>query len=192
MGASAQPTGTDGDTYLFGALPEAIATRARPTVVVVKTREVIGREYEYRGQLRVLCADAGQSRALITQSCAEIPMGSRLKPLPQIPIPLARIPSLPAFCDPASGKTNGYIVNSQGGVWLESLGEGQLVQINLGRDDQVQPGEFLTVFRDADIGVPQRQVLGEIAVLTAESHTATAKIVLMRYGMRVGDRVEVR
>src|SRR5439155_20934474 len=43
MGASAQPTGTDGETYLFGALPEAIATRARPSVVVVKTREIIGR-----------------------------------------------------------------------------------------------------------------------------------------------------
>jgi len=43
MGASAQPSGTDGDTYLFGALPEAIATRARPSVIVVKTREVIGR-----------------------------------------------------------------------------------------------------------------------------------------------------
>ncbi len=43
MGASAQPAGTDGDTYLFGALPEAIATRARPSVIVVKTREVIGR-----------------------------------------------------------------------------------------------------------------------------------------------------
>ena len=43
MGASAQPAGTDGDTYLFGALPEAIATRAKPSVVVVKTREVIGR-----------------------------------------------------------------------------------------------------------------------------------------------------
>ena len=44
MGASAQPAGTDGDTYLFGALPEAIATRAKPTVIVVKTREVIGRQ----------------------------------------------------------------------------------------------------------------------------------------------------
>jgi len=43
MGASAQPSGTDGDTYQFGALPEAIATRARPSVIVVKTREVIGR-----------------------------------------------------------------------------------------------------------------------------------------------------
>ena len=44
MGASATPTGQDGSSYLFGALPEAIATRARPTVIVVKTRETIGRQ----------------------------------------------------------------------------------------------------------------------------------------------------
>ena len=43
MGASATPGGADGETYLFGALPEAIAARARPTVIVVKTRETIGR-----------------------------------------------------------------------------------------------------------------------------------------------------
>jgi nucleotide-binding universal stress UspA family protein len=44
MGASAQPIGSDGESYLFGALPEAIAARAKPTVVVVKTREMIGRQ----------------------------------------------------------------------------------------------------------------------------------------------------
>ncbi len=44
MGASAPPAGHDGTTHLFGALPEAVATRARPTVVVVKTRESIGRQ----------------------------------------------------------------------------------------------------------------------------------------------------
>src|SRR4029450_10516865 len=43
MGASAQPPGSDGDSFLFGALPEAIAPRAKPTVIVVKTRESIGR-----------------------------------------------------------------------------------------------------------------------------------------------------
>ncbi len=51
MGASAPPpgvavagAGADGPGSLFGALPEAIAARARPTVVVVKTREPIGRQ----------------------------------------------------------------------------------------------------------------------------------------------------
>ena len=41
MGASAQPFGADGEPYLFGALPESIAARAKPTVIVVKTREQI-------------------------------------------------------------------------------------------------------------------------------------------------------
>ena len=44
MGASAQPIGSDGSNHLFGALPEAIAARAKPTVIVVKTRETIGRQ----------------------------------------------------------------------------------------------------------------------------------------------------
>ena len=43
MGASASPSGADGESYLFGALPEAIAARAKPTVMVVKTRESIER-----------------------------------------------------------------------------------------------------------------------------------------------------
>jgi nucleotide-binding universal stress UspA family protein len=43
MGAAAS-LGQDGQSALFGALPEAIASRARPSVVVVKTRELIGRQ----------------------------------------------------------------------------------------------------------------------------------------------------
>jgi glucosyl-3-phosphoglycerate synthase len=43
MGAAAA-TSADGSTHLFGAMPEAIATRAKTTVVVVKTRETIGRQ----------------------------------------------------------------------------------------------------------------------------------------------------
>lgn len=42
MGASASPGADGNDAYLFGALPEAIAARAKPSVVVVKTREAIG------------------------------------------------------------------------------------------------------------------------------------------------------
>ncbi|MEX1171425.1 MAG: glucosyl-3-phosphoglycerate synthase [Chloroflexota bacterium] len=41
MGASAAPGGDGSDTYLFGAMPEAIAARAKASVIVVKTREPI-------------------------------------------------------------------------------------------------------------------------------------------------------
>jgi nucleotide-binding universal stress UspA family protein len=42
MGASAAPGAGEGEAYLFGALPETVATRSSKTVIVVKTREPIG------------------------------------------------------------------------------------------------------------------------------------------------------
>ena len=173
-----------GDTYI---LVESGGLIAHPG----KRGQVIGRQYLYRGQVRVLCADDRHARGLITQSCSDVKVGARLKALPQIPIPLARIPDIPAFCDPSSGKRNGFIVSAQGG-WDDTLGEGLLVEVDLGQSDQIQPGDFLTVYRnDVAPGQP-RQVLGEVGILTTNTHTATGKIVAMRYSMRVGDRVEIR
>jgi glucosyl-3-phosphoglycerate synthase len=43
MGASVAPEGMAGQAFLFGALPEAIAARAKAPVIVVKTQERIGR-----------------------------------------------------------------------------------------------------------------------------------------------------
>jgi glucosyl-3-phosphoglycerate synthase len=44
MGAAAPTSAGDGSTHSLGAMPEAIATRSKTTVVVVKTREAIGRQ----------------------------------------------------------------------------------------------------------------------------------------------------
>jgi LysM repeat protein len=155
-----------------------------------RTQKVLGRQYEYHGQLRILCADETHSRAIITQSCREIPRGARLKPMPQLPIPIARVPDVPAFCDPSSGKSSGYIVQSQG--FQATIGVGELVQIDLGSDNQLQPGDFLTVFRDSPEPGQSRQVLGEIGILTTENHTSTARVVAMRRLMSLGDKVEIR
>jgi hypothetical protein len=173
-----------GDVYLVVESGDLIKHPAKKT-------EIVGRHYDYRGQIRVLCADDHHARGIITQSCAEIHVGAHLKPLPQIPIPLARIPDMPAFCDPSSGKKSGYIVAAQGG-WDMSLGEGLLVEVNLGQSDQLQPGDFLTVYREDAAKNEPYQVLGEVGILTTNTHSATGKIVAMRYSMKIGDRVEIR
>jgi hypothetical protein len=153
--------------------------------------QVVGRQYSYVGQIRVLCADDHHARGIITSSCSDIHIGDRLKPLPQLPIPLARVPDMPAFCDGANGKRTGFIVAAQGG-WETALGEGLLVEVNLGQSDQLQPGDFLTVYR-ADVAPGHKyQVLGEVGILTTNTHSSTGKIVAMRYSMRIGDRVEIR
>jgi hypothetical protein len=155
-----------------------------------RSKDALGRYYDYRGQVKILCADATKARAIITRSCKEIHIGARLKPLPQLPIPLVRIPPTPGFCDPQSGKTNGYIISSLG--WELGLAEGNLVAVNLGKVEQVTPGDFLTVYRDSPVAGQPPQILGEIGILTTEEHTATGKIVDMRRSMQVGDHVEAR
>ncbi|HET7712018.1 MAG TPA: hypothetical protein VFL80_08830, partial [Thermoanaerobaculia bacterium] len=89
-----------------------------------------------------------------------------------------------------TGRAAGFIVNARDAI--EAIGVGTLVQIDLGRDNQLQPGDFLTVWRESPAPGQPRQVLGEAAVLTTENKTATARIVAMRRAMTIGDRVEVR
>jgi len=66
------------------------------------------------------------------------------------------------------------------------------VMIDLGRDDQVQPGDFFTVWRESPVAGQPRQVLGELGILTTEAHTSTAKVMDMRRAMVPGDRIEAK
>ncbi len=169
-----------GETYLV----------VKPAKVVLHpvTKERVGRHYDFRGQVRILCANDYDSTAIVVESCKEMNVGDKLKPMPQIPIPIVRQPEMVTLCDPPSEKVEGHIVNAKDFEW--TLGEGSVVEINLGRDDMVEPGTFLTIFRDNPYGGP-RILLGELGVLTAEGKTATGMITQMRYSMQVGDRVEV-
>jgi len=171
-----------GETYIV----------VQPGTMVHKpgSKTLVGREYEFRGQLRVLCADETHARAIVTQACGEVLAGAKLKPMPQLPIPIVRIPSVTAFCDAPSNKADGFIVTAKDGE--QALGIGTLVQVNLGKENQIQPGDFLTVFRASPITGEPRQILGEIGVLTTENSTATGKIVLMRRAMIIGDQVEIK
>jgi LysM repeat protein len=173
-----------GETY--------IAVQPEELVVHPATGAVLGRQYNYIGQVRILCTDTqpGLSRAIVVEACREIAIGARLKPMPQLPIPIARVPELPAWCDPPSGRTSGYIVDSR--EWDLGLVEGVLVQIDLGSENQVEPGDFLTVFRPSTHTDQPRVVLGELGVLTTEARTATAVVVRARREMLVGDQVELR
>ena len=171
-----------GETYL--------AVQPEELIYHPKTGALVGRRYLYVGQIRVLCTEENRSRAMVIQACREIPVGARLKPVPQLPIPIARIPDLPAWCDPPSGRTTGTIIDSR--EWSLGLVEGNLVQIDLGSENQLQPGDFLTVYRPSPRADQPRQVLGEIGILTTESRTATAVVLAARREMEIGDFVEMR
>jgi len=198
---AALETGADaavGDlVYVSGGVASGLV--AGESYLVVQPMEIVvhpvsglslGRQYDYIGQVRILCTEDGRSRAIVTQSCREIPLGARLKPIPQLPIPIARVPDMAQWCDPASGKASGYIVESR--EWELGLVEGNLVQIDLGRNEGLQPGDFLTVTRPSDRADQPPMILGQIGVLTTEAQTATAIVIHARREMFIGDRVELR
>lgn len=189
---------TDGD-IIFIEVGDAGLVQPGETYIVVSpqnlirhpvTAATVGRHYGYRGRVRVLCITGNTATAMVVQSCEPIQLGDAIKPMPLHPIPLARMTEMAGVCSPPSGRQDGFIVNAKD--YTEALGEGNVVEINLGRDHLVEPGTFLTVFRDSPIAGNPRLVLGEIGVLTAEGGTATGQIVRMRYTMRVGDRVELK
>ena len=189
---------TVGDlVYVAGGVSTGLA--AGETYLIVDPEELVrhpatgrelGRQYDYIGQIRILCTEDGRSRAIITEACREIPLGARLKPLPQLPIPIARVPDVQGWCDGPSGRTNGYIVDSR--EWTLGLVEGHLVQIDLGRDNAIQPGDFLTVTRPSPRADQPPMILGQIGVLTTEARTATAIVLQARREILIGDRVELR
>ena len=72
-----------------------------------------------------------------------------------------------------------------------TLGQGNLVGLNVGERDGVIPGNIFTVFRYLYKGV-QRKMLGELVILTVREKTATAKIINSYDYIVVGDEIELK
>lgn len=164
--------------------------RAGPVVLHPATEESLGRQYSYIGQVRILCSDSRGTTALITQACDSVHLGDFVRPMPQIPIPLAVMDEWERHCQIPSGRSSGYIVDARDHVY--ALGEGMMVQVDLGSEDNVAPGDFLTVFRPNLNPDAPRLVLGEVGVVTTQPHSSIGKIVRMRYSMEIGDQVEIK
>ncbi|HEX5708699.1 MAG TPA: hypothetical protein VFX96_15470 [Pyrinomonadaceae bacterium] len=98
------------------------------------------------GRLRVVETKQNVSVAFITRSCDQMLLGDLLREVPQRPAPVVRAetPTLDRFVDP-TGKQQGRIVLARDG--REVVAKDQIVFIDLGAEDNVRPGDYLTVYR---------------------------------------------
>ena len=154
------------------------------------SNEPLGRQYSYFGRIRVLSVQEESAIAEIVQSCDGISVGMLLKPFEPEPIPLARRSALRPTTEPVSAEelaSAGVIVSSP--LDLVTLGQDHVVYIDRGEEDEVLPGDIFTIYRMNRPAAPP-VVLGELAVLSVQAHTAIAKILESRYPVYVGDRLE--
>lgn len=154
------------------------------------TRARLGQVMRYMGQARVLCVQEHTATAEIIASCDAIPLGTWIKPFEAIPIPMTVLTPPVTRCDPPNDNPKGFIIYSRDNVI--SFGQDHTVMIDLGEVDQLLPGSLATIYREDPRGRTPRVILGELAILTAGDHWATAKIVRSTLPMHVGDRIEVK
>lgn len=158
-----------------------------------ETKKVIGRYYGYKGRIRVLSVQENSAIAEIVHTCGPISVGAQLKPFVEEPIPLGRRTLMRPINEPAPAaelKKAPMIVYAN--EKIVSLGEGHLVFIDRGSDEDVTPGDIYTIYRmNRKQGLPPI-VLGELAVLSVHPHASLARILDSRYTVYLGDRLELK
>lgn len=102
------------------------------------------------GQLQVFKVRENTSAAQITFTCDTALLGDLLAPVPDRESPLQRTDeNLDVFADP-SGKQNGRLIMAKDN--REMVTRNDIVYIDLGSEDQVKPGDYLTVYRPLGTG----------------------------------------
>jgi len=166
-----------------------IVAGERPVVHPV-TAQPFGSFYQYVGRLRVLSVQEDTAIAEIVHSCDAVHLGDRLRLFEPEPVPLGRpTPMRPVNLPVAAEKLRDApaIIYSRDDII--SLGQDHVVFIDRGSDQNVTPGDVFTIYRSNDHGLPPL-LLGELAVLSVQKRSATAKITESRYTIFVGDRLD--
>ncbi len=102
------------------------------------------------GAVEVVNVKAEVSVARVVSSCDNFLLGDLLQPIPQRTSPVFQPrPQLDLFAD-SSGKTNGRIFMARDGQ--ELLGREQIVYIDLGAEDNVKVGDYMTIYRRLGTG----------------------------------------
>ncbi len=97
------------------------------------------------GRVRVLRVRDNVSVAEIVRSCDDVLLGDLLRPVQQRAVPQARAEGvLDRFAEP-SGKQTGRIVLARDA--RESVSRDQVVFVDLGAEDNLKVGDYLTVYR---------------------------------------------
>ncbi|HEX6199933.1 MAG TPA: LysM peptidoglycan-binding domain-containing protein [Thermoanaerobaculia bacterium] len=156
----------------------------------LERRAVIGRYYDTRGRVRVLSVQEETAIGEILASCDAIRVGAGLRLFEPRPVPLGRQTRMRPLNFPVSEEA---LADAPVIVWSEdrvvSMGQGNLVYIDRGAAEDVLPGDVFTIYRKNEEGLPP-VVLGELAMLSVEDHTALGRIVESRYSVYVGDLLD--
>jgi len=158
------------------------------------------------GKVRVLLAHDNASTAEVVLSCEDLIAGDILVPAEQRVSPVVRPRvAFDKFAAP-NDKTHGRIFYAKD--FKSVIGEGDVVYLDVGKQQNVQIGDYFRIlryftsanvsrFNRSEFGAYRstydavRKVIGELVVLRVEGKTATALVTLSTQDIMMGDGVEL-
>ncbi|GAK52930.1 peptidoglycan-binding LysM [Candidatus Moduliflexus flocculans] len=168
-----------------------VAFTPRSEIFHPVTGELIGTQIDINGHLRVKNTEANISAAEIIKSYSYIEIGDHIIPASEISVPLLK----PA---PGNAKTFGLKVGNQliahilrERVGRQSMSYGDIVYIDVGAAQGVQPADNFIVFREIGEGFP-RQAIGRLLVLSVQEQTATALVSESSRMFNIGEKAVLR
>jgi len=205
-----------------GISPGMVYSIIRPEGEVLhpaREEEVVGISVRSLGRLQVVAVQDETSTAEVLESCDAVNVGMYLVPFEEVAVPV----STPEVFRPEqvrlTGEHDGFIVHALDSP--DTFGTGAIVNIDLGTQDGVQPGDRFTIFRtwggsvefasaisyvDAQQRLQRAEelkegekeplysetILGQLIVIGAKEKTSTAKVLASVREMSIGDKVELR
>ena len=129
---------------------QIIRPRGNVKGVYKQKRGFLGTYIQEVGQLQVIKVRGNTAAAQITFTCDTALLGDLLTPVPDRESPLERADgNLDLFADP-NGKQTGRLMMAKDN--REMITRNDIVYIDLGSEDQVKPGDYLTVYRPLGTG----------------------------------------
>jgi len=154
------------------------------------TGKVIGFKVRTLGTIEMIGVAGRAPRAKIVYACEDIQVGDGLIEIkPEDPPPMG-------LSVPTDLRVTGYIIGSKDGG--DSLGKGDVVYVDVGRDARIVPGDEFSIYRISGIATdPQTgRVIplsplrsGELVVIRTSGRAATALLTRADIQIHVGDQI---
>jgi chemotaxis protein MotB len=147
------------------------------------TREYLGFVMNRTAVVKVTAVDHALTTAEAVLSYGPISPGD---PVTRFVVPVQNVEASPTSNVP---DLEGMIIELQADRTMTLVSQANVVYLDRGREDGLKTGDLLDIHRHS-AGLPTRKI-GQLKVLAAEAHTATAKVIKANTRVMKGDRFKL-
>ena len=151
----------------------------------------MGTQIDILGRLRVKTLEPGISSAEIVKSYNYIQVGDPIMPVSEMSVPLEKplIGNSRTYGLKVGNQLIGHIIEER--IDRPGLSYGDIVYLDIGAAQGVQPADNLIIYREIGEGFP-RQAIGRVTVLSVQKQTSTALITESVKTINIGEKVVLR